>query len=78
MTRIVRGKMRNLPASEQARLIDEWVTGQNAQRNRNIMKLYIIHGEGTYELIAERFEISPDQVRKIIKSGCVALEPHLK
>lgn len=58
-------KLSALPASECAALIDEWITGYNAKRNKKILKQYLIDGDG-YEKIAEDFELSRQQVQVIV------------
>lgn len=57
-----------LPASKQAALIDEWVTGCNGARNRKILKRHIIDGIGL-EKIAEEFELSRQQVWTIVSEN---------
>jgi predicted DNA-binding protein YlxM (UPF0122 family) len=59
-------KLSALPASECAALIDEWITGYNAKRNRKILKRYLIDGDG-YERIAEDFQLSRQQVYTIVQ-----------
>jgi DNA invertase Pin-like site-specific DNA recombinase len=61
-------KLSALPASECAKLIDEWIVGYNAKRNRQILKRSLIDGDG-YEKIAEEFNISRQQVYTIINEG---------
>lgn len=61
-------KLSALPASERARLIDEWIVGYNAKRNRKILKRSLIDGDG-YEKIAEEFDLSRQQVHTIVKEG---------
>lgn len=76
-TKEIRAKLKKLPASEQARLIDEWITGRLARRNRKIIKSYLIDGEGSIEKIAEKYELSYEQTKRIIKRSCDALSRHL-
>ena len=76
-TKEIKAKLKKLPASEQARLIDEWITGRLARRNRKIIKSYLIDGAGSTEQIAEQYGLSRDQVKRVIKRGCEALAPHL-
>lgn len=54
----------NISCSEWNRLIDEWVFNE---RNRHILKRRIIDGL-TYEKLAEEFDMSVRQIKKIVKS----------
>jgi predicted DNA-binding protein YlxM (UPF0122 family) len=58
-------KLSQMSASECSALIDEWIIGHQAKRNRQILKRYIIDGDG-YEKIAEEFELSRQQVQTIV------------
>ena len=49
-------------------LIDEWIVGKNAQRDRAILKRRLIDGI-CYEPLAEEFDISVAQVKRIIYNG---------
>ena len=55
----------DIPRSEVERLIDEWIIGRNAQRNRLILKRRLCDGL-TYERIAEDFDLSVRQVKNIV------------
>ena len=46
-------------------LIDRYVNGKKADRNRKILKEYYINGI-TYEQAAEMFDMSPAQIGRII------------
>lgn len=46
-------------------LIDEWVTGRDAERNRKILKRRYIDGV-KYESLAEEFDLSTRQVKNIV------------
>ena len=46
-------------------LIDRYVNGKKAARNREILKEYYINGR-TYEQAAEMFDMSPMQVCRIV------------
>lgn len=54
----------NVSCSEWNSLIDEWVFNE---RNRRILKRRIIDGL-TYEKLAEEFDMSVRQIKKIVKS----------
>ena len=45
--------------------IEEWIVGQNAERNRNLLRRRLIDGI-TYERLAEEFELSVTQVKTIV------------
>lgn len=53
-----------LSSSEWNALIDEWVFNE---RNRSILKRRIIDGL-TYENLAEEFDMSVRQIKKIVKT----------
>ena len=61
-------KISALSATECAKIIDEWIVGHNATRNRKILKRYLIDGDG-YERIAEEFDLSRNQVQAIVVAG---------
>lgn len=61
-------KLSALSATECAKIIDEWIVGCNATRNRKILKRYLIDGM-SYEKIAEEFDLSRTQVQTIVVSG---------
>ena len=46
-------------------LIDEWVTGRDAERNRKILKRRYIDGI-KYESLAEEFDLSTRQIKNIV------------
>lgn len=45
--------------------IDEWIVGQNAERNRKLMYRRLIDGI-TYERLAEEFDLSVTQTKSIV------------
>jgi len=49
-------------------VIDSWIRGRNAERNRNILKLRLVHGR-TFESLAEEVEMSVRQVKNIVYNG---------
>lgn len=55
----------NLSRSEWERLIDEWIVGRNAERNRKILKRRLLDGV-TYERLAEEFDMSMQNICSII------------
>ena len=55
----------NLSRSEWENLIDEWVVGRNAERNRRILKRRLIDGI-SYERLAEEFDMATQNICSII------------
>lgn len=51
----------NLSRSEWENLIDEWIIGRNAERNRQMLKRRLLDGI-TYERLAEEFDMSTQNV----------------
>lgn len=58
-------KEMNLSRSEIENLIDEWIVGRNAERNRAILKRRLLDGV-TYEKLSEEFDLSVRQVKNIV------------
>ena len=54
--------------SELDKLIDEWVLGRNAERDRKILRRRLFDGI-TYERLAEEFDLSVRQVKNIVYKG---------
>lgn len=65
------GTMKN---SEVCTLIDEYVRGKSAERNRAIMKRRMIDGV-SYERIAEEFAMSTVQIKRIVYRLVPMLKP---
>lgn len=57
--------IKELCSTEICILIDEWITGRNAERDRSILKRRLIDGL-TYERLAEEFDLSVRQVKNIV------------
>lgn len=57
--------MINRSRSEINDLIDEWVIGRNAERDRKILKRRLMDGI-TYDRLAEEFDLSVRQVKNIV------------
>lgn len=49
-------------------LIDRWIVGRNAERNRKILKRNLIDGIG-FQPLAEEFGLSERQVKYIVYKG---------
>lgn len=58
-------------------IINEWIIGTKAERNRAILKSRYIDGL-TFEEIAEVFNMSDCQVKGIIYRGEEMIEKHIK
>ena len=55
----------DLPRSAIEHLIDEWIIGRNAERDRAILKRRLLDGI-CYEPLAEEFDLSVRQIKNII------------
>lgn len=55
----------NLSRSQIEALIDEYIVGQHAERNRAILKRRLIDGI-CFEPLSEEFELSDRQVKRIV------------
>lgn len=64
--------------SEWVNIINEWVLGRNAQRDRDILIRCVVDGSTTYERIAEEYAIEKRQVDRIVKKRINELIPHIK
>lgn len=64
--------------SEWVNIINEWVLGRNAQRDRDILIRCVVDGSITYERIAEEYAIEKRQVDRIVKKRIDELVPHVK
>lgn len=51
--------------AELERVIDMWVRGRNAERNRCIVKDRLLRGS-TFEQLAEQYDMSVRQVKNIV------------
>ena len=66
----------NLSRSDIEHLIDEWIIGKNAERNRRILKRRMIDGI-CFEPLAEEFDISVQQVKNIVYKGQKIIFKHI-
>ena len=57
-------------------VIDDWIIGNHAERNRKILKRRLFDGI-TFEALAEEFEMSPRQVRTIVHKCEEKIYKHL-
>ena len=58
-------RLEDLTNSQIAMLIDEYIRGKNAQRDREILKQRLINGI-CYEPLAEMFNLSVSQIKNIL------------
>ena len=59
------------------KLIDQWILGQHAERNRAILRRRLIDGI-IYERLAEEFGMSDKQVKRIVYRGTETIFSHWK
>ena len=58
------------------RCIDEWVIGQNAVRNREILKKKLIDGV-SYTTLSAEYDLCPKRIETIVKKGVETIIVHL-
>ena len=69
-------EIQNYNRAQQEALIDEWITGRHAERNRAILKRRLLDGI-CFEPLAEEFELSVRQTKNIIYQAQEQLFKHL-
>lgn len=57
-------------------VIDEWIIGNNAERDRQIMRRRLVDGI-CLEPLAEEFELSPRQIRYIVQRCEARISQHM-
>lgn len=70
-------KLENISNSELAMLIDEWVRGLHAERNREMLKDRLINGM-LFETLAEKYSLSVRATQNIIYRASEQLFKHVK
>lgn len=70
-------KYDDLSNSELAMLIDEWVRGLHAERNREMLKDRLINGM-LFETLAEKYNLSVRATQNIIYRASEQLFKHVK
>lgn len=70
-------KYDELSNSELTTLIDEWVRGLHAERNREMLKDRLINGM-LYEPLAEKYNLSVRATQNIIYKASEQLFKHVK
>lgn len=68
--------MRDYSSTELNTAIDEWIVGANAQRNRAVLKSRLIDGL-TFDALAELYDMSPRQIKRIVYKTQEVLFRHL-
>jgi len=68
--------MRDYSRSELTAAINEWIIGANAQRDRAVLKRRLIDGI-TFEALAEEFDMSPRQIKRIVYKSEEILFRHI-
>ena len=59
--------MRKYPKSELEYLINEWVIGRNATRNKKIIRDRLIHGMTIFQ-VAAKYDLSETRTKTIIRT----------
>lgn len=57
-------------------LIEQWIIGKNAERNRDILRRRLFDGI-RYELLADEFQMSERQIKNIVYKGERIIFSHL-
>lgn len=68
--------MKDLSRTEIENLIDEWIVGRNAERNRMILKRRLIDGV-VYEKLGEEFDLSTQRIKDIVYKSQNILYKHI-
>jgi DNA-directed RNA polymerase specialized sigma24 family protein len=66
----------NASRAEIEKVIHEWIIGRNGERDRRILARCLFDGI-TYERLAEEFELSVSQVKRILYNGMNVILRHL-
>ena len=69
--------MKDISRSELEHLIDEWIIGRNAERDRKIMKRRLIDGV-IFDDLAEEFDLSVRETKNIVYKCEERLFKHVK
>lgn len=68
--------MREYSRTEIEAVIEEWIVGKNAQRNRSILKSRLIDGL-TFEELSEKYDMSVRQIQNIVYKTQEKIFKHL-
>lgn len=69
-------KAPDIPWREVDALIDEWIWGDNAERDRAIIRRKLYSGI-KFEQLAEEFDLSVQSVKKIVNKGRKKIFRHI-
>jgi DNA-directed RNA polymerase sigma subunit (sigma70/sigma32) len=69
--------LKNLPRTEVEYLIDQWVMGRNAERDREILRQRFVVGV-TFDRLAVMFDLSRPRVEQIVYGRLEEIAPHVK
>lgn len=67
----------DVSAAKIAEDVDMWITGRNAERNREILKRYLIDGP-IFEDLAYEFQLSVTQTKTIVRRTKSKLFRHVQ
>lgn len=67
----------DLTRSQLEYLIEEYIVGRNAERNRKILRRRLIDGI-CFEPLAEEFDMSVRQIKNIVHRSEIRLFKHIK
>lgn len=68
--------MKDLSRTQVEYLIDEWIIGKYAERDRKILKRRLIDGK-IYDALAEEFDMSVRQIKNIVYKGEEKIFKHI-
>lgn len=72
-----RKSVSELSRTDISNLVDEWIIGRNAERNRAILKRRLLDGI-TYDRLAEEFDMSVRQMKTIVYKSEETLFKHIR
>ena len=67
----------NISKYEIDTLIDEWIIGKNAERNRAIIRRRLFDGI-TFEVLSLEFDLSVRQIKNIVYKGESKIYSHIR
>lgn len=67
----------NISKYEIDALIDEWIIGKNAERNRAIIRRRLFDGI-TFEVLSLEFDLSVRQIKNIVYKGESKIYSHIR
>ena len=65
-----------LNATELSNLINEWIIGKNAERDREILKDNLVDGKSQYQL-SDKYDLSLPQIKNILRERKKQLFKHV-